>query len=74
MLDAERRNGKVVDHVLRRHHQLDRPPDRQMQGVDLALAAGMLDFPHPLLADDVDLQGVGRRLEQPDVEIRAPDE
>ena len=33
-----------------------------MQLVDLALAAGMLRLPHPLLADDEDLQRVGRRV------------
>jgi hypothetical protein len=66
--------GKVVDDVLRGHHQLDRAPDRQVQRVDLALSAPMLDFPHPLLADDVDPQGLRRRLEQPNVEVRAPNE
>ena len=30
-----------------------------MQRVDLANALGMLDLPHPLLADDMDLHRVG---------------
>ena len=34
----------------------DRPPDGHVQLVDLPLALGMLELPHPLLADDVDVQ------------------
>ena len=61
-LDAEGRDEEVVDDVLRRHDQFDRRVDRDVQGVDLALAAGVLDLPHPLLGDDIDLQRVGRWL------------
>ena len=32
--------------------------DRNVQRVDLALAAGMLELPHPLLAGGVDVEGV----------------
>ena len=32
---------------------LDRPADRHVQLVDLALPLGVLDLPHPLLADAV---------------------
>src|SRR5438105_10028911 len=30
-----------------------------MQLIDLAMALGMLDFPHPLLADDINFHRVG---------------
>ena len=58
----------------RRHDQLDRRVDRHVQRVDLALAAGVLDLPHPLLGDDVDLQGIAGRLKLADVDDRSPDE
>ena len=34
----------------------------------------VLDLPHPLLADDVELLGVGRRPRGGEVDLRAPDE
>ena len=40
--------------------QLERPADGHVQLVDLALALGVLELPHPLLADDVDHRGVVR--------------
>ena len=55
LLDAEGRHVEAVDHVLGGHRQLDRPADRHVQLVDLALALEVLHLPHPLLADDVDL-------------------
>ena len=72
MLDAERGDGKVVDHVLAGHQQLHRAADRHVQGVDLPLPAGVLGLPHPLLADDGDAQRVRGRLELADVEVGAP--
>ena len=47
--DPEGWDEEVVDDVLGRHDQLDRRVDRHVQRVDLALAAGVLDLPHPLL-------------------------
>ena len=39
---------------------LHRAADRHVQLVDLALPVRVLDLPHPLLADDVDLHRVRR--------------
>jgi len=40
----------------------------------LALAAGMLRFPHPLLGNDVNRQRVARRRVEIEKEVRAPGE
>src|SRR4051812_22143252 len=61
-LDAERGNKKIVNHVLGCHRQLYGPADGDVQLVDLALPFGMLDLPHPLTADDGDLERTHRRL------------
>jgi hypothetical protein len=45
-----------------------------VQFVDLALPFLMLQLPHPLLADRVDLDGVVRRLAGGEVNARAPGE
>jgi hypothetical protein len=47
-----------TDHsrMLRGEKQAHRRADRDMQLIDLARAARPLRLPHPLLADDVDLQ------------------
>ena len=42
--------------------------------VDLALPFGMLELPHPLLADDVDRRGVVRGAIGVEVDVRPPDE
>ena len=63
-----------MDDVLRRQHQPHGLADRHVQRIDLALAAGMLDLPHPLLADDIDFEVAGRRLVEPDIDAGAPDE
>ena len=60
LLDAKVGHGERVDDVLRSHHQPHRLADRNVQGVDLAQAVGMLDLPHPLLGDDMDLHRPGR--------------
>ena len=52
---AKAGHEEIVDHILRSHDQLHRLSDRNVQFVDLAAAVRMLDFPHPLFADDVDL-------------------
>ncbi len=74
VLDPECRNKEAVDHVLRGQHQPDGLVDRHMQRIDLALAARVLDLPHPLLADDKDFEITGRRLVKPDIDHRTPDE
>ena len=52
----------------------DRAIDRNVQRVDLALAAGMLELPHPLFAGGVDVEGVVGHALDAEVEPRAPDE
>ena len=76
LLGAEGRHVEIVDHVLGGHQETHRATHRHVEFVQLALALGVLDVPHPLLADDVDLQriGVGRWDFQPVIEGRAPDE
>ena len=63
-----------MDHVLRGHDQPDRVIDRNVQRVDLGLAAGMLNLPHPLLGDDEDRQFVGVRPVDVEEQAGAPDE
>ena len=72
MLHPKLRDEKAVDDVLRGQHEPHVLADRQVQLVDLALAAGMLDLPHPLLADDIDVEIGRRRPVQPDVAFGAP--
>ena len=60
--------------VFRGHQELDRLSDRHVQRIYLALSAMMLDFPHPLLGDDVDFESVGGRLKQSDIEVGSPNE
>ena len=73
-LHAERRHEEGVDDVLGGRRQPHGPPDRHVQLVDLALPVGVLELPHPLLAHDVDVQGLGRRPGLREVDVRAPDE
>ncbi len=61
LLDAKRGNIKTVDHILGRKRKFHRATDRQMQFVDFAIAFLMLDFPHPLFANDIDFKRIRRR-------------
>ena len=61
LLDAESGNVEAVDHVLRSHNQFDVAADGHMEFIDLALAFVVLEFPHPLLGDDVNFGGIARR-------------
>ena len=72
-LHAEVGDGEAVKHILRDHRQLHRPANRHMQRIDLMLSTRMLRLPHPLLADDIDVHRVGRRIVDPEVQQRAPD-
>ena len=45
-----------------------------MQLIDFALAGGVLELPHPLLADDVNLHRIFRRPRLRKVNLRAPNE
>ena len=50
-----------MDDVLGRQREFHRAIYRKVQFVDFAIAFLMLDFPHPLFADDIDFQRVRRR-------------
>src|SRR6202158_1595882 len=60
LLDAEGGHVKTMDRVLRRHDHLYVAAYWNVQFIDLALAFGVLQLPHPLLGHDVDFRGVAR--------------
>src|ERR1700680_1364490 len=60
LLDAEGGHVKTMDRVLRRHDHLHVAAYRNVQFIDLALAFGVLQLPHPLLGHDVNFRGVAR--------------
>src|SRR5438067_6116534 len=55
-LSAERRNIEAMQHILRDQRHAHRTSHRHVQLIDLALPAGMLKLPHPLLADSVHIK------------------
>src|SRR5574341_2675929 len=61
LFHAKRRNVKTMNDVFSGHHQLDRATGREVQLVDLPLARGMLNVPHPLFADDINFQRICRK-------------
>src|SRR5208283_4223767 len=73
LLDAEGGHEKAVDHVLRGHDHFDVAADGHMEFVDFALASLVLEFPHPLLRDGVDLGSILRRGAFMEEDHRAPD-
>src|SRR5262249_3472925 len=74
LFDAEIWKEKTVNDVLRRQGELHNATDRNVEFVNFTIAFRVLDFPHPLLADDVDFEGVGRWAFDCEVEVRAPGE
>ena len=72
LLDAEGRNIKAVDDVLRGQDHLHVTAHGYVQFVDLALAFFVLQLPHPLLGHDVDFGGAARWRPLPEVDHRAP--
>jgi hypothetical protein len=74
LFHAEGRDVEAVDDVLGGHRHLDRLPHRDVQLVDLPVALGMLELPHPLLGDGEVLDGVGRRPVDVEEDPRPPDE
>ncbi len=73
-LDAHRGHEERMDDVFRRHLERDGLPARDVKFVDLALAARVLDLPHPLLADDIELHRAGGRSRGGEIDVRAPRE
>ena len=64
---------EVVDDVLRSHDQLHGLPEQQMQFVDFPSAIWVLQLPHPLLGDDMDLAGIRRRARHAEIDHGGPD-
>src|SRR5204863_7891470 len=60
-LDAKSRHEETVEHIFRRHRQLDAAAYGDVQFIDFALAFEVLKFPHPLFGDDVDIHRIGGR-------------
>ena|SRR5436190_24142897 len=56
-LESERRNVEGVDGIFGCHYQSYLPANGYVEFVDFALSGRMLDLPHPLLPDNVDLTG-----------------
>ena len=73
-LDAERRNIEIVNHVFAAQDELDVAIHGNVELVDFAAAIRLLQPPHPLLADHVDVQGILRSGSKVDVENRTPSE
>ena len=63
-----------MNDILRDQRQLVGLIHGNVQGVDLVLSARMFGLPHPLLADHVDVHGVGGGREDAQIDERAPDE
>src|SRR5258708_8626748 len=61
LFHAERRNVKTMNYVLRSHDQLNVAPNGHMQLIDLADALHVLQLPHPLFCNYINLAGVLRR-------------
>src|SRR6266850_212076 len=74
LFDAKCGDVKTVNHVLRCVSNLHGPADRDMELIDFAAPVRMLDLPHPLLADDIDVFGARRWNRFVQVQVGAPDE
>ena len=74
LLDAKLGQIQRMDHVLAGEDHPHRLAGGHGEPIDLALAAGMLELPHPLQADAIDLTRIGRRVMQLAEQDRRPDE
>src|SRR5262249_3761676 len=63
---------EAVNHILGNEHEPDRSASGNVQRADLALALGMLKLPHPLLGDNVDRRGLGRRAKRRAIDDTSP--
>src|ERR1700732_3899395 len=73
LLDAEGGHVKTMDRVLRRHDHFHVAAHRNVQFIDLALAFGVLQLPHPLLGHDVHFRGVAGWSALLEIDHRAPE-
>src|SRR5579863_882473 len=75
MFETKRRNIEAVEDVFAREREFYRPAGGHVQLIDLALAVGVLDFPHPLLSDHVDIERIlSRRRVVLETEFGSPSE
>src|SRR5438552_6637010 len=75
VLQTKSGNIKTVNHVFTGESELNGLPSGYVQFIDLALPAGVLHFPHPLLTGDIDIERVpGRRRVVLKVKLRSPAE
>src|SRR5690349_16222220 len=74
VLHAKCRNVEAVNDVLGAEQYAHSLAERKVKRVDLALAARILRLPHPLLADDVELEIGLRRLVKIEIGLRAEGE
>ena len=72
LLDAKGWYVEAVNHVLRGHDQFHVPSDGYVQFVDLTLAFGVLEFPHPLFCHDINFGGIVRWGAFLEIHDRAP--
>ena len=63
-----------MHHVLRDDGQPHWAIDGHVERIDFTLAAGMFGFPHPLLADDINVHGIDGWPEDAHVERSTPSE
>src|ERR1700741_3219579 len=73
-LDAEGGDVEIVDHVFAAHDELDVAIQGNVELVDFAAAIRLLQPPHPLLADHIDVQRVLGSSSKVDVQHGAPGE
>src|SRR6202035_98606 len=72
LLDPEGGNIKAVNHILRRHNQFDVASHWNVQFVDLTLAFGVFELPHPLFRHNINFGRIGGRSALFEIHDRAP--
>ena len=74
LMQPKRGHEKTVDHILRSHRQLYRAVHRHVQFVDFLFPLRVLQTPHPLLANHLNLQRVPWRIFHMKINHRTPAE
>src|SRR4029077_5045438 len=64
----------TVDDVLRSHDEFDVAAHGDVEFINLALAFGMFELPHPLLGDDIDFGRIAGRSASLEVDNCSPGE
>ena len=63
---------EAMNDILRRHRCCYCAIDGHVQFIDFPLPFGVLEFPHPLFADDLNFDRVGRSSFDPKIRERVP--